>query len=34
MILLLFACSVVSDKQRCLALGVTYVILRLFGMDF
>nr|KAF6442340.1 solute carrier organic anion transporter family member 6A1 [Rousettus aegyptiacus] len=28
---LLTILRVVSDKQRCLALGVTYVILRLFG---
>ena len=34
MISLLFACRVVSDKQRPLAMGMTFVILRICGMDF
>lgn len=34
MISLLFACRIVSDKQRAMALGMAYVILRIFGMDF
>lgn len=34
MISLLSACRIVSDKQRPLAMGMTFVILRICGMDF
>ena len=34
MISLLSACRIVSDQQRPLAMGMTFVILRICGMDF